>query len=144
MTLWTPRHATALGVGGVLVLPPFYYKVTDNGVAQYFDNFIEQTKQPNLRIYLYHFPKMTGVPFSIPLIQYLVKTYPKYVVGIKDSSGDLDNMQQMIEAIPNFQVFAGTERYLLDMLESGGAGCISATANTTIPLASLVTGSSII
>lgn len=130
------RHAMQHGLGGVLVLPPFYYKqVTEEGIAQSFDLLINKVNNENLRIYLYHFPKMSGVSFSIPLIKQFVKKYPKIVVGIKDSSGDWSNMQQICQEIPGFKLYAGTEKFLLDTLKAGGAGCISATANVTTQLA---------
>lgn len=135
-TVSLTKHAVSLGVGGILLLPPYYYKqVTQAGVFQYIDAFIQQVNDPKLRIYLYHFPKMSGIAFSIPLIQQLLKKYPKIIVGIKDSSGDFSNMKAMVQQIPNFQVFAGTEKYLLDIIKIGGAGCISATGNVTCPLA---------
>lgn len=138
-TINLTRQALQHQVKGVLVLPPFYYKqVTQNGLLNYFESFIEQVNDDRLRIYLYHIPKMSGLPFSIPLIKQLKSKYPAIIAGIKDSNGDFENMKAMVEQIPDFQVFAGTERYLLDVLKIGGAGCISATANVTIPLAAQV------
>ena len=72
---------------------------------------------------------MSGVPFSLELIRDLVKKFPKIIVGMKDSSGDLENMKMVQSEIPDFAVFSGTEYYMLDLLEAGGAGCITATAN---------------
>jgi len=135
-TLSLTKHATKLGVGGVLVLPPFYYKqVEQQGIFNYFDALVQKVNDKRLRIYLYHIPKMSGLPFSIPLIGQLHSKYPKTIVGIKDSNGDFSNMEAMVKAFPDFQVFAGTEKYLLDILKIGGAGCISATCNVTVPLA---------
>lgn len=134
-TVALTKHAVQLGVGGILLLPPYYYKqVSQEGIYQYVASLIEQVADANLRIYLYHFPKMSGLAFSIPIIKKLRANFPKVVVGIKDSSGDFSNMKAMVKKIPNFQVFAGTEKYLLDILKIGGAGCISATANITVPL----------
>ena len=135
-TIELSKHALSMGVNGLLVLPPFYYKqVADSGLMHYFEDFIDGVNDDRMRMYLYHFPKMSGLPFSIPFIQQLRSTYPGMITGIKDSSGDVENMRQMIAEIPGFKVFAGTEKYLLDVLRAGGAGCISATANATISLA---------
>jgi len=72
-TIDLTRHATALGVGGVLMLPPFYYKAIDeSGVEKYFDEVITSVNDEHLKIYLYHFPKMSSVPFSISLIKKLI------------------------------------------------------------------------
>ena len=57
---------------------------------------------------------------------------------MKDSSGNWENMQRICQQFPDFRVYAGTERYLLDILKCGGAGCISATTNVTSPLAGQV------
>lgn len=132
-------HATSKNVGGVLMLPPFYYKgLTDEGLFKYFSLVIEEVSNPVLKIYLYHFPKMTEVPFSIELVQRLVKEYPDTVVGMKDSSGDWLNMKAILTIIPGFKLYSGTEKYFLDVLRGGGAGVISATTNLTGNLASLV------
>ena len=130
------RHAVARGVGGVLMLPPFYYKnVRDEGVFAAFDQVIQQVGEAGLQIYLYHFPQMTAVPFTNELIARLLDAYPETIAGMKDSSGDWMHMKSTVAAFPGFRVFAGTERYLLDILKAGGGGCITATTNVTCPLA---------
>ncbi len=135
-TVALTTHAVKHGVGGVLLLPPFYYKgVTDDGIFASFDHVIQCVGDASLRIYLYHFPRMSAVPLSMHLIERLLKCYPDQVAGIKDSSGDWDNMRAMVEAFPGFRVFAGSEAFLLDILRAGGVGCISASANVTIGLA---------
>ncbi|WP_028238899.1 dihydrodipicolinate synthase family protein [Stutzerimonas azotifigens] len=135
------RHAVALGVEGVLMLPPFYYKgVSDEGLFRYFSEVIERVGDARLRIYLYHIPPVSQVPLSLALIERLLKAYPQNVVGVKDSSGDWSNTQAMIEqfAADGFQVYAGSEHFLLQTLRAGGAGCISATANVNPgPIAAL-------
>ncbi|OAN63246.1 dihydrodipicolinate synthase family protein [Magnetospirillum moscoviense] len=123
-------HAVKLGCGGVLMLPPFYYKgVSDDGLFRAFSEVIQRVGSKALRVYLYHFPRQSQVPLSLALIERLLKAYPGTVAGIKDSSGELANMQAMIKAFPGFDVFTGTEAVMLDVLKAGGAGCISANAN---------------
>ena len=133
------RHAVSRGVGGVLMLPPFYYKnVHDEGVFAAFDQVVQQVGEEALQVYLYHFPQMTAVPFTHELIARLLEAYPETIAGMKDSSGDWMHMKSTVQAFPGFRVFAGTERYLLDILEAGGAGCITATTNVTCPLAGAI------
>ncbi len=121
------------------MLPPFYYKgVSDDGIFASFDEVIQRVGDDNLRIYLYHFPKMSAVPLSLSLIERLLKHYPDQIAGIKDSSGDWNNMKTMAESFPGFRVFAGSEAFLLDILRVGGVGCISATVNVTGYLAGQV------
>lgn len=138
-TVALTRHAVALGAGGVLALPPFYYKnVSDDGLYAAFDQVIQRVGDRRLKLYLYHFPQMSGVALSHALIVRLVRDYPDTVVGTKDSSGDWNNMKTLCETLPRFRVYAGTERYLLPILRVGGAGCISATTNVTCRLAGQV------
>ena len=124
-------HATALGCGGVLMLPPFYYKgVPDEGLFAFYSEVIQQVGDSNLRIYLYHIPPVAQVGISLSLIERLCKEYPEIVVGIKDSSGDWSHTQQLNDlGIDDFRVFCGSESFLLQNMQAGGAGCISATAN---------------
>lgn len=124
------RRAMELKPAGMLMLPPFYYKnMSDEGLFRYFSEVIERVGAPDLRIYLYHIPPVAQVPISLDLIARLKERYPGTIVGIKDSSGDWANTQAMLERFEDFDVFAGSEEFLLATLRSGGAGCISATAN---------------
>jgi len=135
-TVTLTRHAVQHGAGGVLLLPPFYYKdVSDDGVFAALDQVIQRVGEAALRVYLYHIPRMTAVPFSHALVERLLTAYPEIVVGMKDSSGDGEHLRRMIEAFPGLSVFSGTERHLLGALQAGGAGCITATMNVTCPLA---------
>ena len=130
------RAALKAGSVGVLVLPPFYYKdVSDEGVFRFFADLIERIGDRRLRVYLYHFPQMTGVGFGPPLIERLVEAYPGVIRGIKDSEGNWPRIEALCHQFADFEVIAGTERYLLDTLQNGGAGCISASANVTAGLA---------
>lgn len=129
-TVELSRRATKLGCGGVLMLPPFYYKgIADDGLFRSYSEVIQRVGDKNLRLYLYHFPRQSGVPLSLALIERLLKAYPGVVVGVKDSSGEFSNMEAMIRAFPGFDVFTGTEALMLKLLRIGGAGCISANAN---------------
>ena len=130
-TVALTEHAVNLGCAGTLMLPPFYYKdVNDDGLFASFAEVIERVGDPALRIYLYHIPPVSQVAISLDLIERLVKAYPDTVVGIKDSSGDWDNTNAMLERRwDDFRVFAGAETFLLQNMRGGGAGCISATAN---------------
>jgi 4-hydroxy-tetrahydrodipicolinate synthase len=71
------------------------------------------------------------VSISIPLIERLLRKYPYSIGGIKDSSGDWNNTKAVLDAFggSGFDVFVGSEVFLLANMRAGGAGCISATAN---------------
>ena len=130
-TINLTKHAVKVGCAGVLMLPPFYYKaVDDDGLFKYFSNIIESVNDERLRIYLYHIPPIAMVGISLKLIEALLKKFPNTIAGIKDSSGDWNNTQQMLnEKWDDFGIFAGSESFLLKTMQQGGAGCISATAN---------------
>ena len=131
-TIVLTRHALDLDCGGMLMLPPFYYKgPSEEGLFRYFSDVIEGVGDDKLRVYLYHIPPVAQVGFPLPLIGRLVKEFPDIVVGLKDSSGDWSNTAAILEAHPNFEVFPGSEIFLLDGLRKGGAGCISATCNVS-------------
>jgi 4-hydroxy-tetrahydrodipicolinate synthase len=126
------KHATAAGVGGVLMLPPFYYKgVSDEGLFRNYAEIIERVGDSRLRIYLYHIPPVAQVPISLKLIERLLKAFPGTIAGVKDSSGDWANTEAMLREFQpqGFDVFAGSEVFLLRVLRAGGAGCITATGN---------------
>jgi 4-hydroxy-tetrahydrodipicolinate synthase len=131
-TVELTRHAVSLGCGGVLMLPPFYYKGnSDEGLFRSYSEVIQRVGDDRLRIYLYHIPPVAQVPITLTLIEQLLKAYPDTVVGVKDSSGDWSNTKAMLDqfALEGFAVFPGSESFLLPALRLGGAGCISATAN---------------
>jgi 4-hydroxy-tetrahydrodipicolinate synthase len=132
-TVALTRHAVAAGCMGVLLLPPFYYKgVGDDGLYAGISELIQRVGDARLRLYLYHIPPMASVGYSLALIERLLAAYPRTVVGIKDSSGDWSNTKAMLERFPGFEVFPGSETFLLDAMRLGGVGCISATANINV------------
>jgi 4-hydroxy-tetrahydrodipicolinate synthase len=131
-TVRLTRAAARAGCAGVLMLPPFYYKgVSEDGLFRSFAEVIERVGDARLRVYLYHIPPVAQVGFSMKLVERLLTAYPGTVVGMKDSSGDWNNTKAMLEAFARsgFEVFVGSERFLLANLRNGGVGCITATAN---------------
>ena len=138
-TVTLTRHAHIHGAGGILLLPPFYYKpVNDVGLQTYFSMLLDKLGENEVKIYLYHFPKLSGVTFSNKLIEWLISKYPENIVGMKDSGGDWPHMEDILKTFPGFRLYAGSEKFLLPVLKAGGAGCISASANLTSPDAAAV------
>jgi 4-hydroxy-tetrahydrodipicolinate synthase len=128
------RHAVGHGCGGVLMLPPFYYKgVSDDGIFAFVSRVIDKVASSALRMYLYHIPPVAQVGYSLDLVGRLIRAFPETVVGLKDSSGDWDNTAALLDRFPGFAVFPGSEVFLLDALRKGGAGCITATGNVNVP-----------
>ena len=109
-----------------------YYKNEDNGVYKFYKNIIRSV--PEARIILYNFSKLSGYTFTREITERLIKDFPKNIVGMKDSTGNLwDNFKAK-----NFSMFVGSEIKLLDGLKAGAVGCISATTNVTGALAKKV------
>ena len=128
------RHAVGHGCGGVLMLPPFYYKgVSDDGIFAFISGVIDKVGSPALKLFLYHIPPMAVIGFSLDLVGRFIRTYPETVVGLKDSSGDWSNTAALLERFPGFAVFPGSEVFLLDGLRKGAVGCITASGNVNVP-----------
>jgi 4-hydroxy-tetrahydrodipicolinate synthase len=134
LTVHAVKHACA----GVLMLPPFYYKnISEEGLYRYFSEVVQRVGDERLRIYLYHIPPIAIVGITPILVERLLKAYPNAIAGMKDSSGDWKNTKTFLDAFAggscpsgsDFDVFVGSESFLLANMRDGGAGTISATAN---------------
>jgi 4-hydroxy-tetrahydrodipicolinate synthase len=133
LTAQAVRH----GCAGVLMLPPFYYKdVSEEGLYRYFSEVVQRVGDVRLKIYLYHIPPVAVVGITTGLVERLLAAYPNAIVGMKDSSGDWNNTKTFLDAFvtasparTGFDVFVGSESFLLANMRNGGVGTISATAN---------------
>ena len=122
------RRCLDLGCAAVMTLPPFYYKnVSEEGLYRYFVQLIAGIGD-DARVLLYHIPPIAVVGIPPQLVARLHREFPEQVIGIKDSSGDWDNTRQLLE-IDGLIVYPGSELPLIDALDLGAPGCISATAN---------------
>jgi 4-hydroxy-tetrahydrodipicolinate synthase len=126
-------RAVAAGCGGVLLLPPFFYKnLSDDAVFRSIAEVIDRVGDDRLRVYLYHIPPVAQVGFSLEIVGRLIEAYPGIVVGLKDSSGDWSNTEALLKAFPGFATFSGSEVFLLANLRGGGVGSITATGNVNL------------
>lgn len=133
------KFSVSIGAKASLVLPPFYFKnVTDEGVINYYRNVIEQTGNDNFQFLLYNIPQHSGVTINFNIIENLLKLYPNNVVGLKDSTGDMDNILKTIKYFDNFAVFCGNGAMALHTSRRGGAGAITGDANITSKLLSFI------
>ena len=129
------QHASELGFAGALVLPPFYYKnVTDDGVVAYVGAIVRSLRGKRFPIYLYNFPALSGVTYSVALVRRLLAEFPDHIAGLKDSSGNLPYAREIAALDPRLGVFPSTEACLKEARSGAFAGCISATANVNAPL----------
>jgi 4-hydroxy-tetrahydrodipicolinate synthase len=136
-TVKLTRQAVEHGCAGVLMLPPFYYKdVSEEGLYRYFSEAVQRVGDARLKIYLYHIPPVAVVGITPKLVERLLAAYPDAIAGMKDSSGDWNNTKTLLAAFTEtaraartFDVFVGSESFLLANTRNGGVGTISATAN---------------
>ena len=131
-TVKLTTHAVKHGCAGVLMLPPFYYKgVSEEGLYRHFSEVVQRVADSRLKIYLYHIPPVAVVGITTGLVERLLKAYPNAIAGMKDSSGDWNNTKTFLDAFAKsgFDVFVGSESFLLAGMRNGGVGTISATAN---------------
>jgi 4-hydroxy-tetrahydrodipicolinate synthase len=126
-----------------LMPPPFYYKDVDQeGLYRYFSEVVQRVGDARLKIYLYHIPPVAVVGITTGLVERLLAAYPNAIAGMKDSSGDWNNTKTFLDAFAEtarpartaraartFDVFVGSESFLLANMRNGGVGTISATAN---------------
>jgi len=132
-TVAMARRAAELGCRGALVLPPFFYKnPSEDGLFAYYSEVIQRLGGA-IKIYFYHFPAQSAVPITVHLIERVLRAYPGAVKGIKDSTGDWSNTKAYIDnfAAEGFEVYCGDDGHLLQLLQAGGAGSISAASNVS-------------
>jgi 4-hydroxy-tetrahydrodipicolinate synthase len=124
-------HATDAGVDGVLLMPPSIYRdgITEDAAFRYYDAVIARVARPRLRLYLYHFPAISGVPITPQVIRRLDERHPGVVAGVKDSGGDADFTLDLVRRFSHLSVFTGSETHLPDLVAEGCRGAICGLAN---------------
>lgn len=132
-TVAMARRAAELGCRGALVLPPFFYKnPSEDGLFAYYSEVIQRLGGA-LKLYFYHFPAQSAVPITLSLIERVLRAHPGAMKGLKDSTGDWSNTKAYIDtfAADGFEVYSGDDSHLLQNLQAGGAGSISAASNVS-------------
>ena len=129
-TIELARHAVGMGVGGVCVQPPFYYKpVDDDGLLQFYSTVIESVRENALRMYVYDYEGFLHIHHSLDLFRRLFEKFPENAVGIKDSTGNAGLLEQRCEAFPDREIFVGVDQLSLTGLRAGAVGTMSSTSN---------------
>jgi 4-hydroxy-tetrahydrodipicolinate synthase len=123
----------AAGATAALVAPPAYYPLSDDGVLRMYQALADAAPLP---LVLYNIPVFTKVRLS-PAVVARLAAHPA-IIGIKDSSRDMEYQQQLIMATgeADFSVLTGTDTLLVASLALGAAGAIAASANLVPDLAS--------
>lgn len=117
--------AEKAGADGLLVVTPYYNKCTQNGIVKYYTDVAESVKIP---VIAYNVPSRTGVNI-LPETMQKISLIPN-VIGIKEASGDLQQVKRTIKLTRgNAKVYCGDDTLYYDFLKSGASGCISAVSN---------------
>lgn len=126
-TLAACEHALEAGARAVAIVSPFYFKLSPESVYAYYR---EIARESPIDVTLYNIP-MLASPIDVATVRRLAEECPR-VIGIKDSSGDISQMQRMIAAVrsvrPEFAFFTGWDAALVPMLLAGCDGGVHATA----------------
>jgi 4-hydroxy-tetrahydrodipicolinate synthase len=125
------RHAAGLGIGPMLLMPPFFLRGATRaaGVERFVELFLERTADARIRLLLYHFPEITGFGFAPELVQRLLDRHGPAIAGVKDSGGDWGHTERLIRDFPQLAILTGTEVHLPQALAAGGAGTLCGLAN---------------
>lgn len=122
-------HAGSIGADAVMVVNPYYAKLSEERLYRHYRQIAEASPLPVL---LYNFPILTGQDLSIELIGRLATDCPN-IVGIKDTVDCMSHIRRIVFEVkgarPDFMVFSGFDEYMLDTLMIGGDGVIPATSN---------------
>jgi 4-hydroxy-tetrahydrodipicolinate synthase len=120
------KHAERAGAAGALVVNPYYNKPTQEGLYRHFRAVAESVAVP---ILVYNIQSRTAVNVETDTMARLARDV-KNIVGVKEASGSLDQMSQVIQACgPDFSVLSGDDNITLPLLAIGGSGVVSVIAN---------------
>jgi 4-hydroxy-tetrahydrodipicolinate synthase len=121
------RHAEAVGCDAVSVVTPYFLKPSQDELFEHYRTICRAVKFPVLA---YNIPERTGgVSLSVATVSRLAREVPNFA-GIKDSTGDLTNASELVQAAPpGFRVFMGRDTLIFGALLYGCAGAVAATAN---------------
>lgn len=120
------REFDLRGADAILSVTPYYNKPSQEGLYQHFKTVAEHSPLP---VILYNIPGRSGVNMTAETTLRLAREIPN-IIGIKEASGNLEQMQQIIDNRPEgFLVLSGDDGIAIDLMERGGDGVISVAAN---------------
>jgi len=134
-TIELTKAAFEIGMDGVVVLPPYYFRqAAEEGLHLWFSQVIQEAVPPGKVLLAYHIPRVSGVPLSIELIVRLKSDYPDRFAGIKDSSGDPEHAARLGETFGReLLILNGSDQLFSLALQCGAMGCITALGNLFSP-----------
>jgi len=128
-TIELSQHAQQAGADGIVVINPYYWKVSEANLIRYFEQVADSVTLP---VILYNFPALTGQDLTPQLVKTLVDSRAN-IVGIKDTIDSVAYLRSMVLTVkaahPQFVVLCGYDDHLFNTLLLGGDGAISASGN---------------
>jgi len=125
-TIALSQHAQQAGADGIVVINPYYWKVSEANLIRYFEQVADSVTLP---VMLYNFPALTGQDLTPALVKTLADSRSN-IVGIKDTIDSVAHLRSMIHTVkaahPHFTVLCGYDDHLFNTLLLGGDGAISA------------------
>lgn len=118
------RHAYSRNVSAISSVPPFYFPFTKNELVTYYEDLANAVDTP---VIVYNIPKMSGIEFTLDDFDRLLAN--EKILGIKHTSYDLFQFQQLIEAYPDKSIFIGHDEIYLSALAAGAKAGIGSTYN---------------
>ena len=127
-TIELAQHAEKVGADGIGVVTPFYFKLDEQELIQFFVD-VATSVSPDFPVYLYGIPQLAVNDITPAVAEKIVKKCPN-VVGVKYSYPDMIRMLQFLDVNDgNFSVLTGPEDLFYALLASGGDGVISGSSN---------------
>jgi len=125
-TILMSKEAFDLGADAIIVVTPYYFKVSDDELFHHYSEVLSKVDAP---IILYDVPKFTGYSMGVSVVERLADEFSN-VAGIKDSTGSMLHISELIRRVGNrISVLAGTASMMLPTLMLGGKGAVVAVAN---------------
>ena len=119
------QQAEEAGVDGLLIVTPYYNKASYNGMLAHFNAIADAVSTP---IILYHVPGRTSASLTPEQVAKLAQ-HPN-IVGLKDAVGNLDYTRSVLDLVnDDFAIYSGNDDINYDIIQMGGKGAISVTAN---------------
>ena len=120
------REFDLRGADAILSVTPYYNKPSQEGLYQHFRTVSEHSPLP---VILYNIPGRSGVNMTAETTLRIARDVPN-VIGVKEASGNIDQIQRIIDALPDdFLVLSGDDGMTLEVMRRGGDGVISVAAN---------------
>ena len=126
-TIQLAQHADRTGADGIAIIPPYFYRLQEEAIVAHYQAVIKSV--PNLPVFLYNNPFVLANELNYSVTKRLSDDFNN-VVGIKDSSGNLDFLKACnLLRNGDFITFMGNDKFILPALSMGINGCVSGNAN---------------